>query len=83
MSTTRKYGGTGLGLNLVKQLVEAHGGQIGVQSKIGLGTTFSFTVKVYTSYSCVRCSQKTDQSSSDDDAAHQTLCPLSTSGVVC
>jgi hypothetical protein len=47
MSTTRKYGGTGLGLNLVKQLVEAHGGQIAVKSKMGAGTSFSFTLKVW------------------------------------
>ena len=46
MSTTRKYGGTGLGLALVKQLVDAHGGTISVSSKLGLGTTFSFTLKV-------------------------------------
>jgi signal transduction histidine kinase len=46
MSTTRKYGGTGLGLNLVKQLVEAHDGRISVRSKLGAGTTFFFTLKV-------------------------------------
>ena len=45
-STTRKYGGTGLGLNLVKQLVEAHGGKVAVRSKMGQGTTFLFTLKV-------------------------------------
>lgn len=46
MGITRRYGGTGLGLSLVKQLVEAHEGHITVRSKLGVGTTFTFTLKV-------------------------------------
>jgi PAS domain S-box-containing protein len=45
-ASNRKYEGTGLGLALVKNLLELHGGSIGMESELGKGSTFFFSVPV-------------------------------------
>jgi signal transduction histidine kinase len=41
-SSTRRYGGTGLGLALLNRIIEAHGSQVNVQSEAGIGSRFWF-----------------------------------------
>ena len=51
MSTTRKFGGTGLGLHIVKVLVEAHNGSIKVNSSRGDGAAFTVLLPIQISQS--------------------------------
>jgi signal transduction histidine kinase len=48
MTTTRKYGGLGLGLNLARAIVHAHGGEIQVQSQPGSGSRFTVWLPIAT-----------------------------------
>ncbi len=92
ISTTRKYGGTGLGLTIAKGLVGMMGGEIGLRSEPGHGSTFFFTLKLE---EAAEEKEKTRQASPetvrpetrvlivDDDLSTQKLLTIMLGGLGC
>ncbi len=77
-STTRKYGGTGLGLAICKQLVGLMHGQIGVESTVGKGSCFWFTVRLQ-----IDASHATVQANQVDRLTGMTVCIVDDNATNC
>ena len=71
-SVSRKYAGSGLGLSITKQIVELHGGEIHVESELGRGSRFIFTMPVY-----LEKYKSIENSTLDRDSTYADALPVS------
>jgi len=79
-STTRKYGGSGLGLSISKQLVAAMGGELSVESRVGFGSRFAFELKLQRASSVT--SKNTQKSESETKWLKEELKKLAGSKIL-